>query len=263
MTLHWYDHVQSALTLGSAASLSATLLVRRRERKTWGILLTYSLSLFVLTAVCTGLQDWLSQFPRLSQHRTVYAVWFYTYWCGEILQALLGIGVIYEAVLSLPLAKLSPRSLRMAFGVACAIISIGAVYFSYLSCHDSRFFTAVAFTMQRSLAVLWCAFAASVVASVSILGLQWTSKPLSITSGFLVQSISYFITAHAAVINPHANRNLTLVHEFVCIGVIISWTLAINAKERTVQVHQPEILASLISSLGLSRNPHDQEASTQ
>lgn len=175
--------------------------------------------------------------------RPHYRQYFYVYWIGAALRALIGFGIMYDIVRGIPGTQYIPKSLWKIFVRASLIITILLVWMSFERCHDTSRITGLVIGMNRGLYIAWGAIAICMFIQMGFIGIGWTPTPLRIAIGFLVNTLISLVSAYGISIWPHAGVRIDQAAQLLLVAVWAYWATTMGIERTDPDTNSsPELL---------------------
>ncbi len=193
--------------------VSAAFMLHRKSYRQWPFL-------FALTCTQTLIQIALYSLSG----RKHYPAYFYTYWTGIALCALLQLGVVVDIVRAIPRIRCAPWRLMILFVSIAATISIGSAWMASDAHPQVPHATAIALTIARSSSVLAVSFGLSMFLSLGSLSIGWSTPALRVASGFLVANLMAMAAAYVMTWRVQWFRQTDQIQTCLDMGVWVFWT---------------------------------------
>lgn len=223
MTLHPWTFIPWLVAVLSELLL-AVVIVRRRAQVRWPFLLAlvvFDVLHSALISFCLGISA--------GHHLVVphYKQYFYIYWYGHRLRSLLSLGLLWDVSRAMPLLRFIPARIGLAIASLGFTVTVGSVYLASLHHPVTYRMTADALILRECSIVAWMCLAATLLGSISYLGLGWAREPLNITAGFLVAAVTE-ITA-STLMGHWLSRGqlINTIQTYFDIAVFLFWVQTI------------------------------------
>lgn len=211
MTLHPLDYTLWAASCLAEAILALVILKKDAARR-WPFLL--SLMLF---DICHSAL--IAHYPP----RTHYRQYFYIYWYGQGARSLLSLGLLWDVFRSLPALKYVPKHIGLMLLSAGLTVTIGSVFMTTLHHPHTYPLIAQILMIRECVTVLWMCCAATLLGSISFLGLGWSLQSVNVTAGFLASGVAAMIAASLTSSWPHYGHLFDKLQTCIDIVVFLSW----------------------------------------
>jgi hypothetical protein len=210
MTLTALQYILWVLGFISHALVAAVMLKREAYRR-WPSLFSLAIFEMLLTLILFALS-----------HR--YALYFYTYWSGEILRVFLGLWLVFDIVGAIPGIRYTPRPLALGFLSASLVIAAGCAWMSSRGGAHTFHITMMALALDRCIYVVWGAFTICLFAAIGFCGMGWTPTLLRVASSLLAMILISAAHAYAMSVWPKYAIKIDDIFNLCTIGVWITWS---------------------------------------
>ena len=201
------------------AALASVMLWRKSYRR-WPFLFTLALFELSLTVTLFQLSD--------PDH---YPAYFYVYWTAALVRALIGLGILFDIVRSIPGIRYTPTSIGVGFIAASTAMAAGSAWLASHGGAPTFHITMMVFAMNRCIAVTWGVFAVSMFWSIRFCGFGWTITPLRLGSAFLVMTLISGTSAYAISAWPHFGFSIDEAENSLHLGVLIYFSLSLYREQ--------------------------------
>jgi len=171
--------------------------------------------------------------------RTSYGAYFYVYWLGYAVEAVLGLAMVYEVykLAMAPLRGLQALGMlmfRWAAGIAVAV-AVGMAFGPHIT--SQRFVTRAITQLQQTQSILTLCMLLFVCVAIRPMGLTVRSKIFGVSLGLSILATSELIGSAWIAHSPNLNSTynlLTAVSFFVTVAVWITYFLVPEPKRRMI-----------------------------
>jgi hypothetical protein len=220
--------LQSSLWVAEfvAHALLASVMLWRRSYQRWPVL--FALSIFELLLE-------LALFKLLGPDH--YATYFYVYWSGAVVRALIGLGILFDIVRSIPGIRYTPTSIGIGFISAASVMAAGSAWLAFQGGTSTFHVTMLVLSLDRCISVTWGTFAVAMFWSIRFCGLGWTATSLRLGSAFLVMTLISGTSAYAMSAWPHLGSLIDEMQSFLQLAILLYFSLALY-RERPHEASQ-------------------------
>lgn len=214
MILHPLDYIIWAGSCIAEAILAFVILNKGAARR-WPFLLALMLFDLLHSALTVT-------------HRAHYRSYFYIYWYGQGARSLLTLGLLWDVFRSLPALKYVPKRIGLMLLSVGFTVTAGSVFLTALHHpHTAYPITNQVLLIRECITVLWMCCAATLLGSISFLGLGWSLESVNITAGFLVMGVAAMIVASLTSSWPDHGHLFDRLQTCIDIAVFLSWIKAL------------------------------------
>lgn len=204
-----------AASFMAQAALAIVMLWRRSYRR-WPFL--FALSIFNLSITVTLF--------KLSGPNH-YAAYFYVYWIADVVRALLGLGILFDIVRSIPGILYTPKNIGFGFVSAASVMAAGSAWLASHGGTPTFHLTMLVLSLERCISVTWGTFAVAMFWSIRFCGLGWTPTPLRLGSAFLIMTTISGTGAYAMSVWPHFAFSIDEAESFFHLGILLYFSLSL------------------------------------
>jgi hypothetical protein len=197
-----------------AHTVLASVMIWRKSYQRWPFLFVLAIFELSLTVILFNLSD--------LDHYTAY---FYVYWTAAIVRALIGIGILFDIVLSIPKIRYTPTSIGVGFISAATVVASGSAWLASHGGSPTFHVTMMVLAMDRCIAVIWGTFAVTMFWSIRFCGFGWRITPLRLGSAFLVMTSISGTSAYAISAWPHFGFSIDEAENLLHLGVLFYFSL--------------------------------------
>lgn len=155
-------------------------------------------------------------------HRRQY---FYIFWYGQRIRALISIGMIWDIARSVPGLKYVPKRIGLVLFTFGLGITVGAVIIT--SHHHTAGVSplvAQALMIRECVAVAWLFLTMSLLWSISSLGMGWLIEALNMTTGFVFSGMASMLATYLMSSRPAYRDAIDNLQNCIEIVVFLSWS---------------------------------------
>lgn len=167
-----------------------------------------------------------------------YRIYFYAYWCAEIVRGFLLLSLLYNCYVSIPGIQGIPANLRLLFISLAITISTVSAWLASHGGTETFHITKMALTMDRCIAIIWGTSALSIFGAIWFCGLGWIITTLKVASGYLSIAMMAGFESYFLSVWPNRLHPIHELSEIVQAGVWIYW-LATMTNEHLAIDHSP------------------------
>lgn len=191
-------------------SILAVVILKKNAARRWPFLL----ALCLFDIVYIGL---------LASSAHVYRHYFYIFWYGQGVRSLLSLGLLWDVFRAMPALKYVPKRIGLTLLSAGLCVTFGSVVLTTL--HHPHTFPLIAeiLMIRECVTVIWMCCAATLLGSISFLGLGWSVESVRVTSGFLVSGLAAMLAASFTSSWPQYGQVFDKLQTCVDIVVFFSW----------------------------------------
>jgi hypothetical protein len=199
-----------------AHALLASVMLWRRSYQRWPF--PFALAIFELSLA-------VALFQLLDPRH--YAEFFYVYWMAEVVRALIGLGILFDIVRSIPGIRYTPTSVGAGFISAASAMAAGSAWLAFHGGTPTFHVTMLVLSLDRSIAVTWGAFAVVMFWSIRFCGLGWTVTSLRLGSAFLVMTLISGTSAYAMSAWPRYAFSIENAESFFHLGILLYFSFSL------------------------------------
>lgn len=203
--------------LSIAEAILVVVILKRRAARRWPFLLiiaVFDLLHSALTVTHLG--------------RVHYRQYFYIYWYGQWARALISLGLLWDVARAMPGLKYVPKRIGLTLSIFGIAVTVGAVMITSQH-HAANVFPLIAQVMmiRECISVAWMCFAATLLGSISLLGMGWTAESLNITGGFVISGTTAMLAANLMTSWPTHRATIDDLQNCIEIAVFAYWSVVL------------------------------------
>jgi hypothetical protein len=156
-----------------------------------------------------------------------YAAFFYVYWVAAVVRALIGIGILFDIVRSIPGISYTPANIGIGFISAALVMASGSAWLASHGGSPTFHITMLVLSLDRCIAVTWGTFAVVMFWSIRFCGLGWTITSLRLGSAFLVMTLISGTSAYSMSAWPNFASSIDEAESFFHLGILLYFSLSL------------------------------------